>query len=128
MAIEWVYLVVITVILGSFATGITAMILKARARERLHRERMLLAEKGMDIPRELYTAEANQPSDPEATRESLRVIGTALAVVGIFPIVIVALNAGLSRAANGAGLFVIGIGILLASRMIGRRNTPSGEK
>ena len=55
------YLIPITAVAGSFAVAIVAMILKSQARERKHNERMLLLEKGVDIPKELYDVPEEKP-------------------------------------------------------------------
>jgi hypothetical protein len=43
------FLIPIVAILGAFTVGIVSMVLKSRQEERAHRERMFLAEKGLEI-------------------------------------------------------------------------------
>ena len=48
------FLIPVVVLVGVFATVIVAMIFKSKANERDHRERMVMIEKGMEIPEHLY--------------------------------------------------------------------------
>ena len=109
--------IMIAVIAGAFAAAITAMILKARTREQLHRERMLLAEKGLEIPKELYP-QPRQPEEAESTRRALRIIGTVFLFAGLAPVIAIAIASGFPEAINGSGLLFIGIGMLVAAQLI----------
>ena len=61
------FMIPIVTVLCAFAVGIVAMLLKSRASERAHRERMFMAEKGLEIPKELYNAQEKRPSDLRGT-------------------------------------------------------------
>ena len=55
MSGEWVgFLVPVFFVICGAAVGIAAMTLKARQKDRMHRERMFMAEKGLEIPSDLY--------------------------------------------------------------------------
>ena len=71
-------------VLGAFAVAITGMILKSHARDRQQRERMFFAEKGMEIPKELYEIrEPRKPSDFRGGRAWLMILGWICVFVGI---------------------------------------------
>ncbi|MFH0778257.1 MAG: hypothetical protein V2A71_06455 [Candidatus Eisenbacteria bacterium] len=63
------------------------MFLKSKQAESLHRERMFLAEKGMEIPTELYAAmrkAEKKPGEPfRGTRAALLVLGAMLICIGV---------------------------------------------
>ena len=52
-----------------------SMHLRSQAQERLHRERMFLAEKGLPIPQELYTPSRAGNGDLRKARAWLLVLG-----------------------------------------------------
>ena len=100
---------------------ITAMILKSRADARKHNERMQLAEKGLEIPRELYDQVARPESKPNgyrAGRAWLVILGCILVFTGL-GVIVFGLAAG-EHAENGLVPLFIGVGFLVAERMIAR--------
>ena len=100
---------------------VVAMAFKSRADGRRHEERMMLAEKGMPIPPELYDrAEGGQgkPNGYRAGRAWLMVLGCLMVFVGLGVIVYGA--AGGTRPENGFVPLFIGLGFLAAERMIAR--------
>ena len=100
---------------------VVAMFLKSKGDARRHKERMLLTEKGMPIPPELYDrAEGSQgkPNGYRAGRAWLMVLGCLMVFVGLGVIVYGA--AGGSRPENGFVPLFIGLGFLAAERMIAR--------
>ena len=104
--------------------SIIAMVLSSRAKERLHKERMYLLEKGMEIPPELY--DTRKPETKErrngyrAGRVWLIILGLLFTFIGI-SVVIMPLVQGQGGNAAG-GLVPIGIGaaFLVAERIIAR--------
>jgi hypothetical protein len=118
------YLIPIIVLIGAFAVGIVAMILKNQAKERQHRERMFMAEKGIEIPRELYEVPPAkpQPNGFKAGRAFLTVFGMLLVFVGIGVLIAISIRDGFDVGINGLIPFFIGIGFLAAERMIARMN------
>jgi hypothetical protein len=114
-------LVVSLLLAGAFAAGITAMILKSREKERLHKERMLLVERGAEIPRELLGFEEKKPSDYRTTRVVLLITGAFFIVMSIGVVVGIGVQEGFREAAPGVISAAIGAGLLVAERMIGRR-------
>jgi hypothetical protein len=106
---------------GAFTAAIVAMILKGREKERLHRERLFFAEKGIEIPRELYGFEESKPSDYRTTRVVLLITGVFFLVLSVGVLVGIGIREGLREAAPGFVVAAIGASLLLAERMIGRR-------
>jgi len=100
---------------------IVAMILKSRAEGRRHQERMLLAEKGLPIPPDLYERSERGDAKPNgfrAGRAWLMVLGCLLVFVGLG--VIVYGSAAGQHPENGFVPLFIGLGFLAAERMIAR--------
>jgi hypothetical protein len=118
------YLIPITALIGAFAVGIVAMILKNQAKERQHRERMFMAETGMEIPRDLYDVPASkpQPDGFRAARAFLTVFGMLLVFVGVGVVIAISIRDGFNQGINGLIPFFIGIGFLAAERLIARMN------
>jgi hypothetical protein len=108
-------------ILGAFAVAVTGMILKSHARDRQQRERMFLAEKGMEIPKELY--ESREPKKPNGFRVGrawLMILGAVCIFVGIAVMISVSVNQGIHDGIFGVIPLLIGVGFLVAERMIGK--------
>jgi hypothetical protein len=124
------YLIPITALIGAFAAGIVAMILKNQAREREHRERMFMAEKGIEIPRELYDTPAPkpQPNGFRAGRAFLTVFGMLLVFVGVGVLIAISIRDGFNQGINGLIPFFIGVGFLAAERMVARMNGNAGRE
>lgn len=100
---------------------VVAMILKSKSDGRRHAERMLLAEKGMPIPPELYDAPERRDSKPNgyrAGRAWLLVLGSVMFFVGLGVTVFGAARG--EHAENGLVPLFIGLGFLAAERMIAK--------
>jgi Domain of unknown function (DUF6249) len=100
---------------------VVAMILKSRTDAQKHRERMMLAEKGAEIPRELYGDVAKLESKPNgyrAGRAWLLVLGCILVFVGLGVTVYGAARG--EHAENGLVPIFIGAGFLVAERLIAK--------
>ena len=115
------FMIPITAIVGAFAVGIVAMLLKSQAQERAHRERMFLAEKGMEIPKELYTQpERKRPNGYRAARAWLMVLGVLLIAIGIGVMITITATDGFDDAVGGVIALFIGIAFLISEKLIGR--------
>ena len=115
------YLIPITAVAGSFAVAIVAMILKSQARERKHKERMLLLEKGVDIPKELYDVPEEKPRSGngfKGSRAWLLLLGTICLVIGVSVIIVMTVRQGFHEGVFGLIPLFIGIGFIGAERMI----------
>jgi hypothetical protein len=113
----------IVAVIGAFAIAIVAMVLKSHARERQHRERMFMAEKGLEIPQELYELpEAKEPKRNgfRAGRAWLMIFGAILIFVGIGVMIALGVQRGMHEGINGIIPLLIGIGFLVSERMIAR--------
>jgi hypothetical protein len=116
------FLIPIVFLIGAFATGIAAMWLNGKAKERRHRERMFLAEKGMDIPPELYEVQKQEIKENgyKTGRIWLIIMGLLCIFIGI-SVVIMLLARGEAYDATG-GIVPIGIGaaFLISERIVAR--------
>lgn len=116
-----VYMIPIVAISGAFIAGIVAMILASKAKDRVHRERMFMAEKGIDIPRELYGgAQQKKPRDYRTSRIWLIVLGVLMVVIGVGVMITIGIQEGMDEGVSGVIVIFIGIGFLIAERMIRR--------
>jgi hypothetical protein len=116
-----VYMIPIVAISGAFIAGIVAMILASKAKDRVHRERMFMAEKGIEIPRQLYGGGREKgPRDYRTSRVWLIVLGVLMIVIGIGVMITVGIQEGMREGVSGVIVIFIGIGFLLAERMIRR--------
>ena len=116
------FLIPIVFLIGAFAVGIVAMILNGRAKERRHRERMFLAEKGMDIPSELYEVQKQEVKENgyKGGRIWLIILGLLCIFIGL-SVMIMLFARGEPQDATG-GIVPIGIGVaFLISEWIVRR-------
>jgi hypothetical protein len=111
-------------IAGAFAVVITAMILKSQARDREHRERMFLAEKGVEIPSALYENRDGPAPNPNngfrAGRAWLMVLGSMLIFIGIAVMIAVSVRDGIHYGINGLIPLFIGVSFMVAERLIAR--------
>lgn len=117
------YLIPTVAILGAFGIVIAAMILRGQSLARQHRERMFLAEKGLEIPRELYEVrnhEKRKPNGFRAGRAWLMVLGTLLIFIGIGVMIALGVREGMDQGVNGVIPLLIGIGFLAGERMIAK--------
>jgi hypothetical protein len=110
--------------LGAFAVGIAAMVLRSKERERTHRERMFLAEKGLEIPKELYDVEKEatkeKRGDFRAARAWLLILGTTMVFIGIGVMIQLGVQDGLRSTFNGTVPLLIGVGFLVCQVLLGR--------
>ncbi|MBM3321276.1 MAG: hypothetical protein FJY73_11425 [Candidatus Eisenbacteria bacterium] len=106
------------------------MILKSRERERLHKERMFLAEKGLEIPRELYVEREKEkkPSDYRTTRVVLLISGVFMVVTGVGMFIGMGIQEGFREAAPAFAAGAIGAGLIISERMIARRFVSTKEE
>jgi hypothetical protein len=124
------YLIPVAAILGAFAVVIAAMILRGRTLDRQHRERMFLAEKGLDIPPQLYEngeKKGHKANGLRAGRAWLLVLGTLLVFIGIGVMIALGVRDGMDRGINGVIPMLIGVGFLAAERLIARTLVKPGE-
>jgi len=130
------FLIPIVAILGAFTVGIVSMVLKSRQEERAHRERMFLAEKGLEIPKELYGSQSAQmlkqlceagvarpatekkPSDLRWLRTMLVVFGTLMAFIGLGVLIMLTYQGGIHEGMNGVVPLMIGLGLLVAAGLV----------
>jgi hypothetical protein len=115
------FILPIVAILGAFAVAVTGMILKSHARDRQQRERMFFAEKGMEIPKELYESrEPKKPNGFRAGRAWLMILGAICIFVGIAVMISVSVSQGIHDGVFGVIPLLIGVGFLVAERMIAK--------
>ena len=115
------FILPIVAVLGAFAVAIAGMVLKSHARDRQQRERMFFAEKGMEIPKELYeTREPKKPNGFRAGRAWLMIMGYICVFVGIAVMISVTVNQGFQNGVFGVIPLLIGVGFLTAERMIAK--------
>jgi hypothetical protein len=117
------YLIPTVAVLGAFGIVITAMVLRNQSMARQHRERMFLAEKGLEIPPELYDTRENRrlkSNGFKAGRAWLIVLGTLLIFIGVGVMIALGVSEGMERGINGVIPMLIGAGFLVAERMIAR--------
>lgn len=117
------YLIPTVAVLGAFGIVITAMILRGQSLARQHRERMFLAEKGLEIPPELYEAKDNgkrKSNGFKGARAWLLLLGTLLVFIGIGVMIAVGVRDGMEYGVNGVIPLLIGIGFLAAERLIAK--------
>ena len=117
------YLIPMVAVLGAFGVAITAMILRSRTLDRQHRERMFLAEKGMEIPQQLYEngeRRSHKANGFKAGRAWLLVLGTLLIFIGIGVMIALGVREGMDQGINGVIPMLIGAGFLTAERLIAK--------
>jgi hypothetical protein len=116
------FLIPIVFLLGAFAVGIVAMVLNAQAKERKHRERMFLAEKGMEIPAELYEVQKEEVKDNgyKGGRIWLIILGLLCIFIGLSVIIMLSVRGETHDAAGGIVPIGIGLAFLLSERIVAR--------
>lgn len=118
------YLIPITVLIGVFAIAIVAMVLKSQAKDRQHRERMFMAEKGLEVPRELYDISEvkpqGKPNGYRAGRALLIIFGTLCIFIGVGVMISLGVRHGMHEGIHGMIPIFIGIGFLASERLIAR--------
>jgi hypothetical protein len=120
------FLIPIIAIIGAFTAGIVSMIVKSKQEERAHRERMFLAEKGLEVPKELYGGEAvvakapaeNKRGDLRALRTLLVVIGTIMVFIGVGVMIMLTYQGDIRDGMNGVVPLMLGLGFLVAERLV----------
>jgi len=120
------FLIPIVAIVGAFTVGIVSMIVKSKQEERAHRERMFLAEKGMEIPKELYGPHApavcvpveKKRSDLRGLRTLLIVLGTLMVFIGLGVMIMLTYQGDIRDGMNGVVPFMLGLGFLVAERLV----------
>lgn len=110
----------LAMILSLFWIAVMAMILRHRSQERLHRERMMLAEKGLEIPAALYPGAAKPSGDLRTARAWLLVLGTVMAFIGVAVMITIGVQEGPAQSTNGVAPLAIGLGMLAAERLLVR--------
>lgn len=110
--------------LGAFAVGIAAMVLRSKDRERAHRERMFLAEKGMEIPKELYDVQAEikkeKKGDFRTARAWLLILGTTMVFIGLGIMIQLGVQEGWADTFNGTVPLAIGVAFLVCQSLLGK--------
>lgn len=116
------FLIPIVFLIGAFAVGIVAMWLGARAKERRHRERMFLAEKGMEIPPELYDVqkEVVKENGYKGGRIWLIILGLLCIFIGLSVMTMLSLRGETHDAVGGIVPIGIGLAFLLSERIVAR--------
>jgi len=116
------FLIPIVFLIGAFAIGIVAMILNSKSKERRHQERMYLAEKGMDIPMELYEARKEEVKENgyKGGRIWLIILGLLNVFIGLAVIIMLSLKGETHDAVGGIVPIGIGLAFLLSERIIAR--------
>lgn len=130
------FIIPIVAIVGAFTVGIVSMLLKSKQEERAHRERMFMAEKGLEIPKELYSSESarllkevcgaegntitvqKKPSDLRWLMTLLVVFGTIMAFIGLGVIIMLSYRGGIHEGVNGVVPLMIGLGLLVAAGLV----------
>jgi hypothetical protein len=102
----------------SIALG--SMFLRTRAQERLHRERMFLAEKGLPIPQELYAPSKSNNGDLRNARAWLLVLGVIMIFIGVAAMITIGVtdSGGIRASVRGLPPVAIGLGLLVAERVL----------
>jgi flagellar basal body-associated protein FliL len=123
------FLIPIVFLLGAFAVGIAAMILNSQAKERKHRERMYLAEKGMDIPTELYEVQKQEVKENgyKGGRIWLIILGLLCIFIGLSVIIMLSLRGETHDAVGGIVPVGIGLAFLLSERIVARMAVKDKE-
>lgn len=123
------FLIPIVFMLGAFAVGIVAMYLNAKAKERRHRERMFLAEKGMDIPAELYEVQKQEVKENgyKGGRIWLIILGLLCIFIGLSVIIMLSLRGEAHDATGGIVPIGIGLAFLLSERIVARMAAKDRE-
>ena len=114
------YWLTVIFLVGSFAVWIVSMIMRGKEKERLHRERMLLLEKGLEVPGRIEDTRGRARHDPQSVREGLRLSGTFFIIVGLFPVMVIAINKGFPALLYGSSMLFIGIALLVCERVMAR--------
>jgi hypothetical protein len=132
MAVDELAPVIVAV--GMFSTivaiALGSMLMRSRAQERLHRERMFLAEKGLPIPPELYAPRSADNGDLRKARAWLLVLGVMMIFIGAAAMISIGItdSEGIRASVRGFVPLAIGIGLLVAERVLVKRIVQPGTK
>lgn len=123
------FLIPIVFLVGAFAVGIVAMLLNGKAKERRHRERMFLAEKGMDIPPELFDVQKQEVKENgyKGGRIWLIILGLLCIFIGISVIVMLSIRGQTYDATGGIVPIGIGVAFLVSERVVARMAEKNKE-
>lgn len=116
----------IVAIAGCVALGIVAMVLRHLQRERMHRERIALIDKGREILPELRAAPSEAQGSMRGWRAVLIVLGILGVCLGVCIGVTVTVQEGIREGIGGIIGIAIGVSFLIAERMIARL-APNGR-
>jgi hypothetical protein len=113
------HLIPVSVIMGAFAVGIVSIILKFKERERARGERMLLVEKGLDVPKELYEIRKKKKRNGyRAARGWLMVLGLLCVFIGVAVVIVVGAMEGVREGLAGIIVIMIGLAFLASERKL----------
>jgi hypothetical protein len=109
---------------------VTSMVLRSRAQERLHRERIILAEKGLPVPPELYAPKKTDNGDLRNARAWLLVMGVMMLFIGAAVMITIGVteSEGIRASVRGLAVLAIGLGLLAAERVLVKRLVPPQTK
>ena len=110
----------VTVILAVVALGVVALYLRHKSKERVSKERMLLLEKGLPVPPELYDIKPPKAGDYRTSRIWLLLLGLLCIFIGFGAGVVETINNGIASGIGGLIAILIGIAFLITERMIRR--------
>jgi hypothetical protein len=115
-------LIPMTRFLGGFAVAVVAMVLKFKERDRTRSERMLLTEKGLEVPKELYQVrqERKRRNGYRAGRAWLLILGFLNVFVGLGVLIGIGAKDGIHEGLPGIIVALIGVGFLVSERAIRR--------
>jgi len=107
--------------LGFIAVGIVALILRNKEKERMHKERILLLEKGETIPDALYGIKPEKEkalSDYRTTRIWLLSIGIFFVLIGVAMVISMSFTQDIMAGLEGLPAAGIGVALILIERVI----------
>lgn len=119
----WVgFLVPVSIFVCAASAGIVAMVLKGRQKDRIHRERMFMAEKGLEIPPDLYEPrQAKAVSEYRTGRAWLIVLGVLMISIGLGVMIALTVQEGIEHGIGGLVAMFIGVSFLISERLIAKR-------
>ncbi len=98
--------------------ALVSMFLRFKAQDRLHRERMLLAEKGLPIPPELLAPPPRTNGDMRKARAWLLVLGVTLLFAGVAAMIAIGVEDGARASVRGIAPLAIGLAFIAAERVL----------
>lgn len=115
------FMIPIAFLFGAVVLGAVSMVLAAKAKENAHRERMFLAEKGLEIPDALYgngPPEKKKSGDFRGARAFLIVMGILCIVIGAGVWITIGVQDGFDDGVGAIIPILIGVGLIVSERMI----------